>query len=49
VCLNNIIGYTLHTEYLNIQAGSIRQRILDDCEGLFVDLGHMDGQTYYQR
>jgi len=49
VALNDLIWYTFHTEDFDIQTGAIRERVFDDCEGLLVDLGHMDRQTWGQR
>lgn len=45
VLLSDLIWNTLHSEYLDIEAGSVRKGIIDRSQVLFVDLTHMDTET----
>lgn len=43
--LGDVIRDTLHAENLDIQARSVGERVFNDCEGLLVDLSHVDRQA----
>ena len=42
---SNLIWDTLHSKYLDIEAGSVRKGIVDRGQILLVDLTHMDAET----
>lgn len=46
VLLNNVLGNALHAEDFDVQSLAVRERILNASERLFVDLVHVDGETY---
>jgi hypothetical protein len=43
--LKDVLGDTFHTEDLDVQAGSVRESILDALQCLFVNLVHVHGET----
>jgi hypothetical protein len=46
VLLDNVLGDTLHAEDLDVKALPVRECILDACEVFFVNLVHVDGETW---
>ena len=43
--LSNLVWDTLHSEYLDIEAGAVRKGIVDRSQVLLMDLTHMDAET----
>jgi hypothetical protein len=45
VLIDLVLGHTFHAEYLNVEALASGNGILDNVEGLLVDLVHVHGKT----
>jgi hypothetical protein len=45
VLVDNLSGHAFHAEDFNLEALAARIRVLDMCEVLLVDLGHVHRET----
>ena len=44
--LNDVLGNAFHAKYFDIETSAVGKRIIDRREGLFVDLAHVNRETY---